>query len=100
MVKTTVAIPEALVFEVAVAKDPLALDLVHVRVNPAVLTGLLFASDNWAVMVTLLPATGELLDEVTRYFVAVPTTVVMVAVVPVRLPPSVAVMVVAVPAAV
>lgn len=51
-------------------------------------------------MVTLLPATGLLFVEVTIYFVAVPAAVVMVALVPVKLPPSVPVTVVAVPATV
>ena len=49
-------------------------------------------------MVTVLPAAGELLDEVTTYLVAVTEVVVMVPVVPVRLAPSVPVTVVAVPA--
>ena len=48
-------------------------------------------------MVTGVPATGLELEEVTRYFVAVPGTVVIVEVVPVRLPASVPVTVVAVP---
>ena len=41
------------------------------------------------VMVTLAPATGLLLLEVTRYLVAAPATVAMLLVVPVRLPVSV-----------
>ena len=51
-------------------------------------------------MVTLDPAAGELLLEVTMYLFAAPTAVVMVALVPVKLPPSVPVTVVAVPATV
>ena len=47
-------------------------------------------------MVTSEPAAGLVEEDVTRYFVAVPGTVVIVAVVPVRLPPSVPVTVVAV----
>ena len=98
VVKTTVAIPEALVWLVAVAKDPFAFDLLQVTVKPAVLTGLLLASASWAVIFAVAPAVGVLLLEVTRYFVAAPTAVVMVALVPVRLAPSVPVTVVAVPA--
>ena len=49
-------------------------------------------------MVTGLPATGEELEEVTIYLVAAPPVVVIVALVPVRLAPSVPVTVVAVPA--
>ena len=98
VVKTTVAIPEALVWLVAVAKDPFAFDLLQVTVKLAVLTGLLLASASWAVIFAVAPAVGVLLLEVTRYFVAAPTAVVMVAVVPVRLAPSVPVTVVAVPA--
>ncbi|CAM3815047.1 hypothetical protein AQAU111925_06770 [Aquirufa aurantiipilula] len=46
VVNTTVATPLALVVEVAVAKLPLASDLVQVTVCPEVLTGLLLASAN------------------------------------------------------
>ena len=58
------------------------------------------ASESWAVIVTVPPATGLKEDEDTRYLVAAPGTVVMVEVVPVRLLPSVPVTVVAVPDAV
>ena len=61
--------------EVAVAKDPLTLDLVQVTIRFAVLTGLLLASASWAVMVTLLPAAGLLVEEVTIYLVAAPAKV-------------------------
>ena len=54
------------------------------------------ASASWAVMVTSEPATGLVELEDTRYFVAAPGIVVIVAVVPVRLLPSVPVTVVAV----
>ena len=59
-----------------------------------------FASANCAVMVTVLPAAGLVLDDVTTYLDAAPTTVVMVVDVPVMLVLSVAVTVVAVPATV
>ena len=52
------------------------------------------------MIVTSEPAAGLEFDEVTKYFVAVPGTVVIVAVVPVRLLPSVPVTVVAVAEAV
>ena len=100
MVNTMVATPEALVVLVAVANEPLALDFVHVTVNPAVETELLLASASCAVIVTLAPATGLLVEDVTTYFVAAPTAVVIVAEVPVRLLPSVAVTVVDVAATV
>ena len=61
--------------EVAVPKDPLTLDLVQVTIRFGVLTGLLLASANWAVMVTLLPAAGLLVEEVTMYVVAAPAKV-------------------------
>ena len=95
-----VATPEALVALVAVANVPSASDFVQVTVNPFVATALLLTSANRAVIVTSAPATGLLEDEVTKYFVAAPTAVVIVADVPVRLLPSVAVTVVAVPATV
>ena len=46
---------------------------------------------------TTLPAAGFALEEVTRYLVAVPGTVVIVPVVPVKALPSVPVIVVAIP---
>jgi hypothetical protein len=60
----------------------------------------MFASASCAVIVTLLPATGLLLLDVTMYLVAVPATVVIVGLVPVRLEVSVPVTVWAVPAVV
>ena len=57
---------------------------------------MLFASASCAVIVTAAPATGPELEEVTRYFVAVPGIVVIVDVVP-AFPPVVPVTVVAVP---
>ena len=59
VVKTMVAIPLPLVVLVGVANDPFASDFVHVTVNPDVLTGLLFASANCALIVTADPAAGE-----------------------------------------
>ena len=100
VVNTTVAIPLAFVVEVAVANVPLPFDLDQVTVKPAVETALLLASASWAVIVTSEPAAGARLEEVTKYFVAVPGIVVIVAVAPVRLPPSVPVTVVAVAEAV
>jgi hypothetical protein len=60
---------------------------------------LLFASASCAEIVTAAPATGLALDDVTRYLLATPTTVVKVLVVPV-VPPVVPVAVCAVPAVV
>jgi hypothetical protein len=69
--------PLALVVLVGEANDPpLVLD--QVTTLPEVETALLFASESCAVMVTLLPATGEELLLVTRYLVAVPATAVAV----------------------
>jgi len=73
VVNTIVATPEPFVELVAVANVPLAFDFVHVTVNPAVATALSLASASCAEIVTLAPATGLLEDEVTKYFVAVPT---------------------------
>lgn len=58
------------------------------------------ASASCAVTVTMLPAAGLALDDVTTYLDAVPTTVVIVPDVPVILALSVPVTVVAVPATV
>lgn len=89
VVNTIVATPLPFVVDVGDAKlPPFVLD--HVTVLPDVPTELLLASDSWAVIVTLAPATGDELDDVTRYFVAVPGTVVIAAALPV-LPPVVAV---------
>lgn len=88
VVNVTVATPLLLVVEVGPEKEPpFVLD--HVTVLPEVPTALLFASASCAVIVTPVPATGEELLDVTRYFVAVPGTVVTVTL-PV-LPPVVAV---------
>jgi hypothetical protein len=82
VVKTTVATPDAFVVEVTVEKVPLESDLVQVTVLPAVPTALSKESASRAVIVTLVPATGEFDEEVTRYLAAGPTCVVMLAVVP------------------
>ena len=97
VVKTTVTIPLASVVLVAVAKDPLPSDLVQVTTLPAVLTAFPLASASCAEIVTSAPATGLYPFEVTRYFVAAPTVVVIVVLVPVSEPASVPVIVVAVP---
>src|SRR5436309_4278187 len=91
VVKVTVATPPALVVLVGLPNDPPAPVLLHVTVLPAVLTGLLFASANCAVIVTALPARGLLLLELTRYLAAGTATVVMLLLVPVRPVLSVAV---------
>ena len=65
VVKVIVAIPLAFVLLVAAENDPFTSDLVHVTTLPAVLTALLCASTSCAVMVTLLPAAGVVLLEVT-----------------------------------
>ena len=59
-----------------------------------------FESASWAVIVTLLPAAGLVLEEVTRYFAAEPATVVKGEVVPVRPAPPTPVTVAEVPATV
>lgn len=98
VVKLTVAMPLALVVDVAALKlPPPVLD--HVTTCPLVATALSFASASWAVMVTVLPATGLALDDVTKYFAAAPAIVVNTAVVPVT-PPVAPVTVCAVPDAV
>lgn len=95
-VKLTVATPLAFVFDVAELKlPPLVLD--HVTISPAVATALLFGSASCAVMVTVPPADGLLLDDATTYLDAAATTVVMAALVPVSDALSVAVTVVLVP---
>ena len=100
VVSVMVATPLPFVFDVAAENEPLASDFVHVTVTPDVATALLFASASCAVIVTSLPASGLAALDVTRYLVALPTIVVIVADVPVRADPSVAVTVVAVPATV
>ena len=94
--KEIVAIPEASVVDVAVAKDPLALLLLQVTVLPEVATAFPLASVSWAEIVIAAPAVGEYVDEVTTYLLAAPVAVVIVGVVPVKLELSVAVTVVAV----
>lgn len=77
VVNETVATPLPLVVDVAEPKlPPLVLD--QVTVLPAVATELLLASASWAVIVTLPPAVGVALDDVTRYLVAVPEVPVAV----------------------
>jgi hypothetical protein len=100
VVKTTVAVPLPFVVLVAAAKDPLAFVLLHVTILPDVLMELLFTSESCAVIVTVLPAAGLLLLEVTMYFVAAPATVVIVPLVPFKLSASFPVIVVEVPATV
>ena len=70
--KEIVAIPEASVVDVAVAKDPLALLLLQVTVLPEVATAFPLASVSWAEIVTAAPAVGEYVDEVTMYLLAAP----------------------------
>jgi hypothetical protein len=88
-VNVTVATPLPFVSDVAAPKLP-PFVLPHVTVLPDVPTELLFASASCAVMVTLAPAVGDELDDVTRYLLAAPGTVVMAGVSP-ALPPVVAV---------
>ncbi len=54
------------------AKLPFGLLFVQVTVFPDVATALPFTSASCAVIVTVPPATGEVLEDVTRYFVAGP----------------------------
>jgi hypothetical protein len=91
-VKTTVAMPFAAVVLVELANEPPPV-LLHVTTFPDVLTALLLASANCAEIVTVVPATGLKLDELTRYFAAVPAIVVIFALVPVIELVSVAVIV-------
>ena len=70
--KEIVAIPEASVVDVAVAKDPLALLLLQVTVLPEVATAFPLASVSWAEIVIAAPAVGEYVDEVTTYLLAAP----------------------------
>ena len=70
--KEIVAIPEASVVDVAVAKDPLALLLLQVTVLPEVATAFPLASVSWAEIVIAAPAAGEYVDEVTTYLLAAP----------------------------
>jgi hypothetical protein len=71
------AIPEALVVEVAEAKDPLALLLVHVTVLSAVGTAFPLTSASCAEIVTLPPTNGVFEDDVTRYLVSGPGVIVI-----------------------
>jgi len=66
VVNVTAAVPLAFVVDVAAENEPFAFDLVQVTTRPASETLLLFASRNWAVMVTPAPATGLGLLVVTR----------------------------------
>lgn len=66
VVKFTVAMPLALVSDVAAPNEPFALDFVHVTVSPTWLFGLLLTSRSCAVIVTAVPATGLNELEVTR----------------------------------
>ena len=91
VVKTTVATPPVSVRLVGLANDPPVPVLLHVTVLPEVFTELLFASASCARIVTVSPAVGVLLLDVTIYFVAGPGCVVMVGLVPVRPVLSVAV---------
>ena len=75
VVNETVATPLAFVVLVGESNEPPLPVLLQVTVLPAVGTGLLLASANCAVIVTAVPATGLLLLDVTRYFVAVPASV-------------------------
>jgi hypothetical protein len=99
VVKLIVARPAASVVDVAALKVP-PFVLVHVTTWPLVATALPLASASCALTLTMLPAAGLVLDGVTTYFDAAPTTVVMVVDVPVMLALSVPVTVVAVPATV
>jgi hypothetical protein len=83
VVKVTVAMPVESVVEVAAEKPPFESLLVQVTTWPLVDTAFPLASANCAVIVTPLPAVGDVLDDVTKYLLAAPTTVVIVAVVPV-----------------
>jgi hypothetical protein len=82
-VNVMVAIPLASVVDVAEENDPFPSLLLHVTIRPAVATALPLASANCAVIVTPLPAVGDELDVVAKYWLAVPATGVIVAVVPV-----------------
>ena len=72
MVNTTVAIPLPFVTLVGLAKDP-PLVLLQVTTLPEVLTGLPPASASCALIVTAAPAPALEVLEVTRYWVAAGT---------------------------
>ncbi len=67
-----VAIPLASVVDVGAENDPLPLLLLQVTICPAVATALPLASANCALIVTPLPAVGDELDVVAKYWLAVP----------------------------
>jgi hypothetical protein len=90
VVKLTVATPLAFVVELVAASEPPPV-FVQPTTSPDVETELPFASASCAVIVTAAPAAGEAAELVTRYFEAALATVVELALVPVRLEPSVAV---------
>ena len=79
VVKLTVATPLPSVALVGEEKLP-PFVLFHVTTVPGIATGLSLASASWAVIVTLLPATGLELLEVTRYLAAGPGVTVVVCV--------------------
>jgi hypothetical protein len=64
--RTTDARPLASVVDVAVAKLPFAPLFVHVTVFPLVPTAFPFASASCAVIVTVTPAAGAVVEAVTR----------------------------------
>jgi hypothetical protein len=89
VVKETVAMPAAFVVDVPLANEPPVPVFDQATTRPLVATALLLASASCAVIVTAAPATGDELEDVTMYFVAVPAIVVTVPLVPVRAEPSV-----------
>jgi hypothetical protein len=85
VVKVTVAMPEAFVDDVDVAKlPPFVLD--HVTVCPIEFTALPAASASCALMLTAAPATTDVALAVTTNRAAVPAVVVIWKVLPVRFP--------------
>jgi hypothetical protein len=83
-VKVTVATPLAFVSVAALLKEPPPPVLAHVTLRPEVATGLPYVSVSWAVMVTGEPAAGVYPLDVTTYLLAAAATVVIAALVPVR----------------
>jgi uncharacterized membrane protein len=73
-----VAIPLASVVDVGAENDPLPLLLLQVTICPAVATALPLASANCALIVTPLPAIGDELDVVAKYWLADPAVGVIV----------------------
>ena len=75
VVNTTVAIPDALVVLVADANEPFPSLFDQVTTCAEVATAFSLASSNCAVMVTVVPASGIVLEDETRYLDAGPAVI-------------------------